>query len=173
MYRAFGDGAGAGTAAITRRCLLRNHGATPAQFRLTLPSGGAFVVRGEAVAAATADTAEIPAGGTCSLAVEFTPPPSGDEFRAELVVRMPGQVLGVPLVALRHERTPSGGDPNERRERPTVREHWRRVDVGGLSSSSGDDDDDDDDSDGLTAAPPRPAAAAAGVSQEELDSTRR
>ena len=82
VYRAFGDGAGAGTAAITRRCLLRNHGASPAQFRLTLPSGGAFVVRGEAVAAATADTAEIPAGGTCSLAVEFTPPPSGDEHDA-------------------------------------------------------------------------------------------
>ena len=116
--------------AARRRLMLRNGYDFPVGFRLTLPSNGAFRITGDCVSLATFDTitsVDLPPGGMAALTVEFNPgsaASSEGEVRDVLIVRMCRETLHVPLAAVRDGKTPTGGDPVEKRTAPSLGEHW-------------------------------------------------
>ena len=163
VYRSWAAGAAASGGTTTRRLLLRN--SDPSQsisFRLTLPSSAALRVSGACVKRATFDnisSVDLPPGGTEVLVVELLHDAAASDGRAEIIdellLRTHGETVHVPLVALRDEKAPKGGEPAERRSAPSAHEHWD------------EDNSDDDDrpicsSHGRPSSRPSSAAGAGG-----------
>ena len=171
VYRSWAAGAAASGGTTTRRLLLRN--SDPSQsisFRLTLPSSAALRVSGACVKRATFDnisSVDLPPGGTEVLVVELLHDAAASDGRTEIIdellLRTHGETVHVPLVALRDEQVPKGGEPAERRSAPSAHEHW-------------DEDNSDDDerpicsSHGRPSSRPSSAAGAGGAATRQRGS---
>lgn len=171
VYRSWAAGAAASGGTTTRRLLLRN--SDPSQsisFRLTLPSSAALRVSGACVKRATFDnisSVDLPPGGTEVLVVELLHDAAASDGRTEIIdellLRTHGETVHVPLVALRDEQVPKGGEPAERRSAPSAHEHWD------------EDNSDDDDrpicsSHGRPSSRPSSAAGAGGAATRQRGS---
>ena len=146
----------------TRRLLLRNGDAeNPIAFRLTLPTHGAFSIKGDCLRRAALDTiscVELGPGGTAALVVQLAHAHAADaaEVTDELVVRTRYDTMHVPLVAVREGQVPSGGEPTERRSAPSVQEHW-------------DDDESDEDDRPICSSHGRVTATSAGLRRPQWE----
>ncbi|KOO24669.1 hypothetical protein Ctob_001891 [Chrysochromulina tobinii] len=168
VYRSWAAGAAASGGTTTRRLLLRN--SDPSQsisFRLTLPSSAALRVSGACVKRATFDnisSVDLPPGGTEVLVVELLHDAAASDGRAEIIdellLRTHGETVHVPLVALRDDKVPKGGEPAERRSAPSAHEHW-------------DEDNSDDDDRPICSSHGRPSSrpsSAAGAATRQRGS---
>ena len=130
VFRSFGASDGP----FTRRLLIKNGAADPCTFRLTLPSKtAAFSIAGQCVNMATFDTissVQLSAGGTAALTITLQRDELADmaEVVDELLIRTHEDTVHVPIAAVRDGRTPSTGEPVEKRSAPSRDEHWDEAD---------------------------------------------
>ncbi len=109
-----------------RRLMLENDSPAAIPFRVTPPAHSAFALGGAGAAVAAAgETAVLDSGATMSFTVEIAThllADAGPEVCDEILVRYPGGVLHIPLIALATADKPDFGDPTEARSAPLADE---------------------------------------------------